>query len=183
MDKNSARGRAHSIAASILHGIAKEGGLLDDVATGVTPEELVKVKQALIVLADEHILSAQAHRDALAKWKDAEIPFAGILNDDYIETSYPGKELTGTGLGYYKCDKLCKVTHIQSGYGFGPDFGDEEICQQYIAEVAKLPVDWHGSKEQIVATMKDADIRKQFKALNEKYEMEDAGATAGGGQW
>jgi hypothetical protein len=183
MDKNSARGRAHSIAGFVLHGIAKSG-FLDEASaiTSLTPEELAKVKQALIVLADDHILYAQAHRDALAKWSDAEIPFAGILNDEYIKTTYSGKELIGTGLGYYKRNDLCKATHIQSGFGFGPDFSDEEVCQQYIVEIAKLPVNWHSSKEQVIAAMK-GDVREQFKALNEEYELEDAGATAGGGLW
>jgi hypothetical protein len=183
MDKNSARGRAHSIAGSILRVIAKTS--IIDVAleiTDLTPEELAKVKQALIVLADEHILYAQAHRDALAKWSDAEIPFAGILNDEYIKTTYSGKELIGTGLGYYKRNDLCKATHIQSGFGFGPDFSDEEVCQQYIVEIAKLPVNWHDSKEQVIAAIK-GDIREQFNALNKKHEFEDAAAKAGGGRW
>ncbi len=76
MDKNGARGRAHSIASAVLRGIAKEGGLLDEVATDVTPEELAKVKRVLIILADEHELYAQTHRKAGAtdapEWEDED---------------------------------------------------------------------------------------------------------------
>lgn len=78
MDKNSARGRAHSIASTVLRGIAQTGNLLDEasVTTSLTPEELAKVKQALIVLADEHALYADAHRAKGAsdapEWEDED---------------------------------------------------------------------------------------------------------------
>lgn len=62
MDKNSSRGRAHSIASIVLRRFAEGGGLLDEVATGITPEELAKVRQALIDLADEHGLCADGFR-------------------------------------------------------------------------------------------------------------------------
>lgn len=76
MDKNSSRGRAHSIASIVLRRFAEGGGLLDEVATGITPEELAKVKQALIDLADEHGLYADEYRrrgvsDA-PEWEDDE---------------------------------------------------------------------------------------------------------------
>jgi hypothetical protein len=74
MDKNSSRGRAHSIASIVLRRFAEGGGLLDEVATDVTPEKLTKIKQALIDLADEHALYAQSYRDAGAtdapEWED-----------------------------------------------------------------------------------------------------------------
>lgn len=64
MDKNSARGRACSIAASILNGVVQTGNLIDEasVATSLTSEELSMIKQELQAIAQEHGEHAKFHK-------------------------------------------------------------------------------------------------------------------------
>lgn len=97
---------------------------------------------------------------------------------------YPGKELTGTGLGYciasHGEEQFFVPTHLLSSYAAGAPFYSEEQCQKYLQELAPL-MNWNQPLEQLA---KDPAYQpEKFNALVKKYWIEDAGATAGGGQW
>lgn len=114
------------------------------------------------------------------EWRKTTITIAGT------GASYPGKELIGSGLGYWiGKDKgeptFYAPTHLMSGYkASGATFYSEDICKQFIVELAKL-MNW---SRPISALVEDPAYQpEKLNALAKKYWIDDAGATAGGGRW
>jgi hypothetical protein len=122
---------------------------------------------------------------------DTQAPLQGAEFRDtqiyvpFFDAFHPGKELVGPGLGYCIASQGKEAffvpTHIQSGYAASAEsFYSEEMCQKYLQELAPL-MNWNQPLEALV---KDSAYQpKKFQELAKKYWIEDAGATAGGGQW
>lgn len=112
------------------------------------------------------------------EWRDATITIAGS------GASYPGKELVGSGLGYWIGEDkptFYAPTHLLSGYkASGATFYSEKVCQQFIVELAEL-MNWNRPINALVAD--PAYQPEQLNELAKKYWIEDAGVTAGGGRW
>jgi hypothetical protein len=113
-----------------------------------------------------------------AQFEDTTITLAGV------NTTYAGKKLGDTGLGYWISDgkpAFYAPTHILSGYKVSAEiFYSEEVCQHYIEELAKL-MNWNRPLEMLV---KDSAYQpEQINALAKKFWIEDAAETAGGGRW
>ena len=121
-----------------------------------------------------------------AEWQDCTVTVAGPE-----VSTYPGKKLGETGLGYWIAGPedendteptFYAPTHILSGYRLslaGP-FYSEEHCQQFIKELASL-TDWNCPREELNAKL--VPLSQQYLEIYRKHIFEDAGATAGGGAW
>lgn len=115
-----------------------------------------------------------------AEWRETTIAPAGV------ETTYPGKELVGSGLAYWigkerGMPTFYVPTHMLSGYAASSaTFYSEEMCQQFIVELEPL-MNWN---QPLSTLAKDPAYRPDtFNALAKKFWIEDAAATAGGGRW
>jgi hypothetical protein len=121
-----------------------------------------------------------AEQKSQAEWRDTTITLAGA------GASHPGKELVGSGLGYWiGKDKgeptFYAPTHLASGYkASAATFYSEDTCKQFIIELTPL-MNWN---QPLSTLAKDPAYQpEKFNALAKKFWIEDAAATAGGGKW
>ncbi len=128
----------------------------------------------------------QAHLQGAQEWQDCTVTVAG----PEIST-YPGKKLGETGLGYWIAEQededdteptFYAPTHIPSGHRLSPagPFFSEEHCQSFIKELASL-TNWNCPREELNARL--IPLSQQYLEIYRKHIFEDAADTAGGGQW